>query len=59
MGPIVIQVLLQLSHENGLVTMVSKFNTSCFYVDWCKFYIHLRYLNILHFRMVGVAGLKL
>jgi hypothetical protein len=29
------------------------------FVDWCKFYIHLKSLNVCHFGMVAATSLKL
>jgi hypothetical protein len=53
------RVWVQLSHENGVLSMVTKFNASCSHVEWCKFYIHLRSLNIRHFGMVEATRLKI
>jgi hypothetical protein len=41
MGPTVAQALVQLSHENDVVAIVTMLNPSCSYVYWCKFCIHL------------------
>jgi hypothetical protein len=51
MGPFVAQVI-QLSHKNGLDTMVTKLNPCESKADWCRFCIHLRSLNLRHFKMV-------
>jgi hypothetical protein len=59
MGHIVAHVWLQLSHENGLVTMVEKPNSSWSDVGWYKFCIHLRIMNFWNFRMVEATRLKL
>jgi hypothetical protein len=45
MGPIVAQVWVQMSHENGVVTMVTKLNPSWTHIEKFKLYIHLRSLN--------------
>jgi hypothetical protein len=37
---------------------LSVYKISCSHVDWCKFWIHLRSLNISHFVMVEGTGLK-
>jgi hypothetical protein len=50
--------------KNGLNKSCSSFedlsvyNISWSHVDWCKFCIHLRSLNIRHFGMVEGTGLK-
>jgi hypothetical protein len=50
--------------KNGLIKSCSSFEDQSVYkiswshVDWCKFYIHLRSLNVRHFGMVGGTGLK-
>jgi hypothetical protein len=36
---------------------LSVYKISWYYVDWCKFCIHLRSLNVRHFGMVEVTGL--
>jgi len=58
MGPTVAQIWVQLSHENGVITMVTKRNYSWSHVDWCNFVIHLRSLIIRHFGMVKATELK-
>jgi hypothetical protein len=57
-GLIVTEVWVKLSHENGVVTMVSKLNPSLSNVKWCKFYIHLRSLNVCHV-LVEAMGLRI
>jgi hypothetical protein len=50
--------------KNGLIESYSSFEDlsvykiSCSHVDWCKFCIHLRSLNVRHFRMVEDTGLE-
>jgi hypothetical protein len=50
--------------KNGLIKSCSSFedlsvyNISWFHVDWCKFCIHLRSLNVRHFVKAEVTGLK-
>jgi hypothetical protein len=50
--------------KNGLNKSCSSFEDlsvykiSWSYVDWCKFCIHLRSLNVRHFGMVEGTGLK-
>jgi hypothetical protein len=53
--PIIEQVWVRLSHENGVVTNLS---TSWFHVKRCKCCIHLRNLNLRHFGMVEGTRLK-
>jgi hypothetical protein len=36
MGPTVAQVWVQLSHENGVVSVITKLNPSYSQVDWCR-----------------------
>jgi hypothetical protein len=50
--------------KNGIIKSCSSFEDlsvykiSCSHVDWCKFCIHLRSLNVRHFGMVEGTGLK-
>jgi hypothetical protein len=50
--------------KNGLIKSCSSFEDplvhkmSWFHIEWCKFCIHLRSLNVRHFGMVEGAGLK-
>jgi hypothetical protein len=50
--------------KNGLIKSYSSFEhlsenkISWSHVDWCKFCIHLRSLNVRHFVMVKGKGLK-
>jgi hypothetical protein len=50
--------------KNDLIKSCSSFEDLSVYkiswshVDWCKFFIHLRSLNVRHFRMVEGTGLK-
>jgi hypothetical protein len=50
--------------KNGLIKSCSSFEALSVYkiswshVDWCKFCIHLRSLNVRHFWMVEGTGLK-
>jgi hypothetical protein len=50
--------------KNGLIKSSSSFEdllenkSLCSHVDWCKFYIHLRSLNVHHFGMVEGTGLR-
>jgi hypothetical protein len=50
--------------KNGLIKSCSSFKDlsvhkiSWSHVDWCKFCIHLRSLNVRHFGMVEGMGLK-
>jgi hypothetical protein len=37
---------------------LSVYKMSWSHVDWCKFYIHLRSLNVRHFGMVEGTGLE-
>jgi hypothetical protein len=48
MGHIFAQVWVQVSLENGVVIMVTKFSRSWPHVDWCNFCIHLRSLIARH-----------
>jgi hypothetical protein len=51
-------------NKNGLIKSCSSFDDLSVYkisrshVDWCKFFIHLRSLNVRHFGMVEGMGLK-
>jgi hypothetical protein len=51
-------------NKNGLIKSCSSFEDVSVYklswshVDWCKFCIHLRSLNVRHFVMVEDTGLK-
>jgi hypothetical protein len=51
--------------KNGIVKSCSSFEDLSVYqiswshVDWCKFSIHLRRLNVRHFGMVKDTGLKI
>jgi hypothetical protein len=38
---------------------LSECNTSWSYIDWRKFYIHSKSLNVRHFGMVAATALKL
>jgi hypothetical protein len=38
---------------------LSVYKISWFHVDWCKFCIYLRSLNVRHFGMVEGTGLKI
>jgi hypothetical protein len=50
--------------KNGLIKSylsfedLSVYKISCSHIDWCKFCIHLRSLNVRHFGMVEGTGLK-
>jgi hypothetical protein len=50
--------------KNGLIKSCSSFEDLSAYkiswshVEWCKFCIHLRSLNVRHFGMVEGKGLK-
>jgi hypothetical protein len=50
--------------KNGLIKSCSSFEDlsvckiSWSHVDWCKFFIHLRSLNVRHLGMVEGTGLK-
>jgi hypothetical protein len=50
--------------KNGLIKScsssegLSEYKITCFYVDWCKFYIHLKSLYDRHFGMVAATALK-
>jgi hypothetical protein len=50
--------------KNGLIKScssfedVSEYKISWSHVDWCKFCIHLRSLNVRHFEMVEGTRLK-
>jgi hypothetical protein len=50
--------------KDGLISSCSSFEDqsvykiSCSHVDWCKFCIHLRSLNVRHFGMVEDTRLK-
>jgi hypothetical protein len=50
--------------KNGLIKSCSSFEDLLVYkiswshVDWCKFCIHLRRLNVRHFGMIEGTGLK-
>jgi hypothetical protein len=52
------------SDKNGLIKScsffedLSEYKISWSHVDWCNFHIHLRSLNVRHFGMVEVTGLK-
>jgi hypothetical protein len=52
MRPIVVKVWVQLSHGNGVVTMVTSLNSSWSHFYWCKFCIHLRNVG---FRDIGIV----
>jgi hypothetical protein len=51
-------------HKNGLIKSfsysedLSEYKFSWSYVEWCKFCIHLRRLNVRHFEMFGAMELK-
>jgi hypothetical protein len=51
-------------HMNGKIKICSAFEDlsaykmSLSHVDWCKFCIHLRSLNVRHFRMFQATGLR-
>jgi hypothetical protein len=51
--------------KNGLLKICSSFEDLSVYkiswphVNWCKFFIHLRSLNVQHFGMVEGTGLKI
>jgi hypothetical protein len=51
--------------KNGLIKScsssehLSEHKISWSYVDWCKFYIQLKSLNVRHFVMVADTALKL
>jgi hypothetical protein len=57
-GPTFAQVWVQLSYEDGVVTMVTNLNFSCGMLTDASFAYHLRSLNIRHFRAVAVTELK-
>jgi hypothetical protein len=38
---------------------LSEYKISWFYIDLCKFYSHLKSLNVFHFGMVAATALKL
>jgi hypothetical protein len=59
MIPIVAQAWIQLSHENGVVSVVNKLNSLWPGVGWFKFCIHLRSLNFRHFGTVEGTRLKI
>jgi hypothetical protein len=50
--------------KNDLIKICSSFEDlsvyklSCSHVEWCKFCIHLRSLNVRHFGMVEGTGLE-
>jgi hypothetical protein len=52
------------SYKNGLTKSCSSFEDISVYkiswshVEWCKFCIHVRSLNVRHFGMVKYTGLK-
>jgi hypothetical protein len=58
MSPIVVKVWFQLSHGNGVVTMVTSLNSSWSYLYWCKFCIRLRNLGFRDIGIVETTGLK-
>jgi hypothetical protein len=39
--------------------MVTKFNPLLSNIDWCRYCIHLRSLNLHHFKMVEAMDLKI
>jgi hypothetical protein len=53
------------SHKSGLVKScslsedLSEYKIPWSSVDWCKFFIHLRSLNVHHFGMVAAMALKI
>jgi hypothetical protein len=49
MGHTVAQTWTELSDENGVLTMVTKFDSPWAHADRCKFYIYLRSLIVRHF----------
>jgi len=57
-GPTFAQVWVQLSYEDGVVTMVTNLNFSCGMLTDASFAYHLRSLRIRHFRVVAVTELK-
>jgi hypothetical protein len=38
---------------------ISDYKISQPYVEWCKFFIHLRSLNVRHFEMAATTALKI
>jgi hypothetical protein len=59
MEPAVVHVWFKLSHKNGVVTLLTGVNSSRSHVDWCKFRIHLRSLNVGRFGTVAATVLKI
>lgn len=55
MGPIFAKVFAELSLENGVVTIVTSFNSSRSLTDGCKIRIHLRSLNVRILEWLKVA----
>jgi hypothetical protein len=51
--------------KNGLIKScsssedISEYKTSWFYIEWCKFCIHLTSLNVSHFVMVAATALQI
>jgi hypothetical protein len=50
--------------KSGLIELVNPLNMSAYKIawphgDWCKFYVHLRSLNVSHFGMVEAKRLKI
>jgi hypothetical protein len=58
-------VSISVFRKSGLIKHCSsssdllEYNMSCPYVDRCKFYVHLRSLNVRHFVMLTATALKL
>jgi hypothetical protein len=48
MGPIVAQMLVQLSHVNGVFIKLTEPNSAWSHDDWCKFRFHLTSVIISH-----------
>jgi len=59
MGPIVVQVWVQLPQENGAVTMVFILNSSWSHAYWRSLCIHLKILNVRYFLMAEATELKI
>jgi hypothetical protein len=50
---------VQLSQENYVVTLVTKFNSACSHDNWRKFCNHLTSLNVQNFEIVKVICLEI
>jgi hypothetical protein len=57
MRPIVAQIWIELSRENGVDTMAATLNALLSHVDWWNVCVYLRSLNVRRMRLVEATGL--